>query len=325
MNENEKKFSFARFYQRYGTLVVLVIVFTAAALISRDFLKLQNMTNVLRQITVISVLGCGCCFVLISGNINIAYDGLIACLGCTACLVMAATQSIFLAVTVAVAAGAIIGYLYGCFVTVFQIPGFIVGLAVSSIASGAILLITGGDAVPKASLGNFSVLGQGYIGPVPICVIILLIALVICHIILKQTCFGRKVNAVGGNRTAALTSGINVNRVIRQVFVLDGVLCAIGAVLYMSRINSGQPSGGTGYCFDAITAVCVGGVSIQGGSGGVVGTLIGGAIVGILNNLLNLMNISSDIQDIVSGIVIILAVTADIAVKNSVMKTMKKS
>ena len=205
MNENEKKFSFARFYQRYGTLVVLVIVFTAAALISRDFLKLQNMTNVLRQITVISVLGCGCCFVLISGNINIAYDGLIACLGCTACLVMAATQSIFLAVTVPVVVGAIIGYLYGCFVTVFQIPGFIVGLAVSSIASGAILLITGGDAVPKASLGNFSVLGQGYIGPVPICVIILLIALVICDIILKQACFGRKVDAVGGNRTAALT------------------------------------------------------------------------------------------------------------------------
>lgn len=325
MDKSRRKFSFAQFYQKFGTLVVLVIVFIAAALISPNFLKIQNLTNVLRQITVITVIGCGCCLVLISGNINIAYDGLIACLGCAACLVMAATKSILLSVLVAVALGALIGYFYGIFVTIFQIPGFIVGLAVSSIASGAILLVTGGNAVAKSKLGNFSVLGQGYVGLIPICVIIMLVILIIFHILLKQTCFGRKVNAVGGNRTAAMTSGVNVKRVVRQVFVLDGITCAIGAVLFMSRVNSGQPSGGAGYCFDAITAVCVGGVSIQGGSGGVMGTLIGAAIVGILNNLLNLMNVSSDWQDVVSGIVIILAVIADIAVKNSVTKNMKNA
>ena len=161
MNENDNKFRFAQFYQKFGVWVLLLIVFAAASLLSANFLTLQNITNVLRQITVISILGCGCCFVLISGNINIAYDGLIACIGCISCLVMAATQSLILSIVVGLVLGAAVGYVYGVFVTVFKLPGFIVGLAVSSIAQGAILLLTGAKEVTKTKLGNFSVLGQG--------------------------------------------------------------------------------------------------------------------------------------------------------------------
>ena len=325
MNESKKKFSFARFYQRYGVLLLLLIVFAAAAVISPKFLTQQNLLNVLRQITVITVLGCGACFILISGNINIAYDGLIACIGTFSCMVMAATQNLLIAVAAGLLLGAFCGYCYGIFVTRFQIPGFIVGLAFSSIATGAILLATGGKAVAKTTLGNFKVLGQGYIGGViPICVAIMALVLVICHIILSKTCFGMKVKAVGGNREAAIASGINANRVIRQVFVLDGVICGLGAILFMSRINSGDPSAGLGTCFDAITAVCIGGVSISGGTGGVPGTLLGAAIVGILNNLLNLMNVNANWQDVVSGIVILLAVFIDGAVKSSAAKSVKK-
>ena len=324
MNKNGNKMSIAQFYQKFGTLLILVVIFVASAFISPKFLTLSNLSNVLRQIVVITILGCGTCFVLISGNINIAYNGLIALLGCTACIVMTHTQSLVLAVAVPVAMGAVIGYAYGVCVTTFKIPGFITGLAFDSIASGAILLATSGVAVSYTGLGNFSVFGQGYIGPIPISVLIMLAVLLICHFILSKTCFGRKVNAVGGNRIAAATSGINTNQVIRRVFLLDGIICAIGAILYMSRLNSGQPTGGEGYAFDAITAACVGGVSISGGTGGVPGTLVGAAIVGILNNMLNLMNVNSDWQSVVSGVVILFAVAVDITVKNSITKNMKK-
>lgn len=324
MNKSNNKMSIAQFYQKFGTLLILAVIFVAAALISPKFLSVTNLTNVLRQIVVITVVGCGACFILISGNINIAYDGLIALLGCMGCIVMTHTQNLFLAVLVPAVMGAIIGYAYGICVTTFKIPGFITGLAFNSMASGAILLATGGVAVSYTGLGNFNVFGQGYIGPIPICVLIMLAVLLICHFVLAKTCFGRKVNAVGGNRIAATTSGINTNQVIRRVYLLDGIICALGAILFMSRLNSGQPTGGKGVAFDAITAACVGGVSISGGSGGVPGTLVGAAIVGILNNMMNLMNVNSNWQSVVSGVVILLAVAIDVTVKNSIAKNMKK-
>lgn len=325
MNKRGNKMSIAQFYQKFGTLLILVVIFVASALISPKFLTISNLTNVLRQIVVITILGCGTCFVLISGNINIAYNGLVALLGCMACIVMTHTQSLVLAVVVPVVLGAVIGYAYGVCVTAFKIPGFITGLAFESIARGAILLATSGVAISYTGLGNFSVFGQGYIGPIPISVLIMLAVLLVCHFILAQTCFGRKIYAVGGNRIAATTSGINTNKVIRQVYLLDGIICALGAILYMSRLNSGQPTGGEGLAFDAVTAACVGGVSISGGTGGVLGTLVGAAIVGILNNMLNLMNVNSNWQDVVSGMVIVLAVAVDVTVKNSITRNMKKA
>lgn len=325
MNKTRQKMGFAHFYQKFGTLLILIVVFIAASVISPKFLSQANLTNVLRQIVVISVIGCGSCYILISGNINIAYDGLIALLGCMSCIIMTKTQNLFLAVALTVLLGAFIGYLYGISVTTFKIPGFITGLAFNSMASGAILLITGGVAVSYTGLGNFRVLGQGYLGPIPICVIIMAAILLGYHFLLSQCCFGRKVYAVGGNRAAATTSGIHANRVVREVYILDGITCAIGAILFMSRMNSGQPTGGAGYAFDAITAVCVGGVSISGGTGGVPGTLVGAAIVGIINNLLNLMNVDSNWQKVVSGFIILIAVTIDILVKKSASKRVKSA
>ncbi len=324
--KEKKPFSFARFYQQFGVVVLLVIVFIAASLISPKFLTSQNLTNVLRQITVITVIGCGACFVLIAANINIAYDGLVPCIGCLSCMVMVATQNLMLSVLVGMFVGAIIGYLFGIFTTKFQVPGFIVALAFDSIAGGAILVATKAKSVSRTKLGNFKILGQGYIADViPICVVIMLVVLVVCHIILTKTCFGMKVRALGGNRDAAIASGINVDRVMRQVFVLDGLTCALGAILYMSRLNSGEPTGGAGIAFDALTAVCVGGVSIQGGSGGIPGTLIGAAIVGILNNVMNLMNVNANWQDVVSGIVILVAIALDVFVKDSLAKNVKRT
>ncbi len=325
MSVAKKKFNLAQFYGRFGMFFILIALFIVAAFASPNFLTQSNLTNVLRQITSVTILACGCSFVIISGNINIGYDGILVCVGCGSAMVYASVQNLFIAVIAGIAFGIIFGIGYGIFVTTFKIPGFIVGLAMTSIGSGIILLATGGKTIPKTSLGNFSVIGQGYVGAIPICVIIMFAILIICHIILKRSRFGMKVMAVGGNREAALSSGINVNKVIRQVFILDGICCAIGAIVYMSRLNSGDPAAGGGICFDAITAVCIGGVSISGGEGTIAGSFVGAVIVGMLENLLNLLNVNSNWQDIVSGIVIIVAIVVDISVKRAITSNVKKT
>ena len=280
----------------------------------------------MRQITVITTVGCGLCFVLISANFNIAYDGLIALIGCLSCIVMVHTQNILLSVLTGLVVGGILGYAYGIFATVFNMPGFIIGLAFDSMACGAILVITKAKSISRTKLGNFSVIGQGYIGGIiPICVVIMLVIMLICHILLTRTTFGMKVKAVGGNREAAMASGVNVKRVIRIVYVIDGLTTGIASVIYMSRLNSGEPTGGDGVFISALTAVCVGGVSVSGGVGGIPGTIVGAAIVGILNNVMNLMNVNAYWQKVVSGLVILFAISLDIFVKDSLAKSAKRS
>ena len=302
---------FADIYQRFGTLLLLAVLFIAACFVSPNFLTSGNLVNVLRQISVVGILACGSTFLLISGNLNIAYDGLIAFLGCISCLIMTYTGNMLLAIIVPVVLGTVIGWVFGVMVTTFQVPAFIVGLAFTSISSGAILLITKGSMISSTGLGNFKILGQGYLGVIPVCVLIMLAVIAVSHIVLASSCFGRKVYAVGGNKAAASASGVNVNSVIRRVYVVDGIFLAIGSILYMSRLNHGDPTGGSGYAFDALTAACVGGVSISGGTGHIPGAFIGAAIVGILNNIMNLANIDSNWQQVVSGLVIIVAVSVD--------------
>ena len=172
-------------------------------------------------------------------------------------------------------------------------------------------------------LGSFTVIGKGTIGPIPISVFIMIGVMLTCHVILTQTTFGRKVFALGGNRKAAIASGINANRVLRVVFVIDGLTCAIAAIIYMSRVGSCQPNAGQGYAFDAITGAVVGGCSIYGGKGNILGCLVGAGIVGVLENLLNLMNVSSYWQDICSGAIILLAVIIDVATKEAAVRASK--
>ena len=321
MNKSRKKFSFALFYQKFGVVSLLIILFVVAMILNPNFIKLANLRNILRQIVIITIIACGGCFVLICAQINIAYDGLLACIGCSSCLFMVTTQNVVLAVAGGLFMGAAIGYLYGAVVTIFNVPGFLVGLAISSIASGVIMAVTGGHKV--TDLGAFTVLGKASLGPIPISVILMLLCMLICHILLAKSTFGRRVYAVGGNPAAAEASGINVNRIVRLVYMLDGITTALAAFLFMSRLGSGQPLAGEGYAFDAITGAVVGGCSIYGGRGSILGCLVGAAIVGILKNLLNLMNVSSYWQSIFSGAIILLAVLIDIATKEAAANATK--
>lgn len=316
MSNPKKKFSFALFYQKFGVLILLVIVFTAAALLNQNFLKPANLRNVLRQMVIITVLASGGCYLLICGQINIAYDGLVACLGCLSCIIMVATDNIFITLAATLALGAFAGYLQGSIMTRLKVPGFIVGLAISSIATGTIMLITGG--VKITGMGkSYTYLGKGSIGPIPVNVLIAILSLCVCHVLLTKSTFGRRVFAVGGNKQAAIASGIDADHIIRKAYILDGVTTALAATLFMSRIGSGQPSAGAGYAFNAIAGAVIGGCSIYGGKGSVFGCVAGAAIISILDNLLGLMNVSSYWQNVFSGGIILLSVLVDIATKKA--------
>ena len=317
----KRKFSFALIYQKFSVLVLFAIIFIAAMIIEPFFIKPANLINLLRQIVVITLIACGGCFMLITAQINVAYDGLIPAVGCTACLVMRATGNVFLAVLAGLVLGAGAGYLFGCAVTHLKVPSFLAGLAVSSVAGGLIMVVTGG--VIKMDLGDFTFIGKGNVGPIPFSVFIMIAVMLICHFILTRTTFGRRVFAVGGNRRAAIASGIKADRVQRMVYVLDGLTCATAAIIYMSRIGSCQPNSGKGYAFDAITGAVIGGCSIYGGKGNILGCLFGAGIVGILDNLMGLMGINSHWQTIASGLIILLAVVIDMATKEAAARASK--
>jgi inositol transport system permease protein len=305
----------AAIYRRYGTILIFVAIVILASLASPDFLTSANLTNVLRQVVVVSLLACGVTFVIILGQIDVSLGSVLALTGTIAASVMAMTGSITLAISAGLLLGAFIGFINGAVVTFFRIPSFIMTLATTTVARGAVLLYTGG--APISGLGDFKIIGQGSIGPVPISVIILAVVVAISWILLNKTKFGRYVYAVGGNQRAALASGVHPNSIIIKAFVFNGILCAVAGIVLMSRINSGQPAAGVGYEFDAITAVVVGGTSLMGGTGTITGTIIGAMIIGVINNILNLLNVSSYWQQIIKGLIIAVAVILDVWTKSA--------
>ncbi|WP_349644419.1 ABC transporter permease [Rhizobium mayense] len=312
---------FARIYRKYGTILIFVGICILASLLSPTFLTEANLTNVLRQVVVVSLLACGVTFIIILGQIDVSLGSVLALCGVIATSVMATTGSITLAVLAGVAMGIVTGTINGFVITFFRIPSFIMTLAMTTVARGAVLLYTGG--APVSGLGEFKVIGQGSVGPVPISVLILAVFVVISWILLNKTKFGRYVYAVGGNDRAARASGINPDSIVVKAFIYNGILCAIAGIVLMSRINSGQPAGGVGYEFDAITAVVVGGTSLMGGTGTITGTIIGSMIIGVINNILNLMNVSSYWQQIIKGLIIAIAVILDVWTKSA--RTKKKA
>lgn len=313
--EKARRTDFASIYRRYGTILIFIGIVILASLASPIFLTQANLVNVLRQVVVVSLLACGVTFVIILGQIDVSLGSVLAFVGTISASVMASTGSITLAVLAGLVLGALIGLMNGVVITFFRIPSFIMTLAMTTVARGAALLYTGGS--PISGLGDFKIIGQGSIGPVPVSVLILALVVVVSWVLLNKTKFGRYVYAVGGNERAALASGLKPSKVIVQAFVFNGILVAIAGIVFMSRINSGQPAGGVGYEFDAITAVVVGGTSLMGGTGTITGTIIGSLIIGVINNTLNLLNVSSYWQQIIKGLIIAVAVILDVWTKSS--------
>ncbi|CRZ34072.1 monosaccharide ABC transporter membrane protein (CUT2 family) [Herbinix hemicellulosilytica] len=292
-------------------LIILCLFLSLNPVTKHSFLTLKNVFNVLRQISSNLFLACGMTMVIILGGIDLSVGSVIALSGCIAA---GAVSRYGLPLGVAIILGLIVGLVVGMFngfvISKTTIPAFIVTLATMNIAKGLAYVYTGGSPV-RVVTKEWQFLGAGYIGIVPTPVVILIIVLIITSFIMNRTKTGRYIYAVGGNAQAARFSGINVAKVKFFVHAYSGLMAGLAGVVLASRMYSGQPTAGEGAEMDAIAAVVVGGTSMSGGFGKIGGTIIGGLIIGVLNNGLNLLNVNSFWQYVVKGVVILLAVFID--------------
>jgi len=313
MKSNKKQISVASIYRKYGIFLILVLLFAASAIINSNFLKPQNLINILKQISVVTIIACGETMLIVSGMIDLSAGLVCTMSACFSAGVLASTGSITLTFVVGIGLGMSAGWLNGFLITRYKLQPFIATLAMTNIAEGITQIYTNGQAVSGVDKIRF--LGQGNIIGIPMPVIVMLLAVAAIAYLMKSTTLGVHIYSIGGNEKATIASGINVNRSKRIIFTISGALVGLAGVVLMSRLMSGQPSVGAGYEFDAITAVIVGGTSFTGGIGTVTGALIGSIIVGLINNILNLLHVSTQYQLIVKGLLIAGAVIIDVKTK----------
>ncbi|MDO4649075.1 MAG: ABC transporter permease [Eubacteriales bacterium] len=302
------------FMENLGIIIALLVICIFLAVFPKTssiFLTQKNIFNVLRQIAPNVFLACGMLMVIILGGIDLSVGMVIALSGCFAAgCVSRYGLPIPVAIIIGILVGMIVGMFNGIWVAKTTIPPFIVTLASMNISKGLAQVYTGGSPVRVVN-DEWQFLGAGYVGPVPVPVILMAIVLILTAIILNMTQLGRHIYAVGGNLQAAKFSGINTSRVKFLVHTYSGIMAGLAGVVWASRMYSGQPTAGEGAEMDAIAAVVVGGTSMAGGSGKIGGMIIGAIIIGVLNNGLNLMNVNTSWQYCVKGLVILLAVFTD--------------
>lgn len=296
------------YFQEFILLVVLLVLGTIFSLLTDTFLTIPNILNVLLQISIIAILGFGVTIIIISAGIDLSLGSVMALVGMgTAAILTSSTPSIFLAILGGLLIGGIVGFMNGITVAYIHLPAFIATLAMMSIARGVALVVT--NAIPIYNLPeSFLFLGSGFLWGVPTPIYIMISLYFILDFILRKTKFGRYTYAIGGNEEATRLSGINIKRYKLLVYVVGGICTGVAGILFTARLGSGQPTAGVGYELDAITAAILGGTNLFGGSGNLIGTLIGAFVMGVINNGQALLNISSYVQNIVRGIIVILAV-----------------
>ena len=302
--------------QKLGPLIALVIMSVVLATLSVDFITVGNLLNVLRQVSINALIAFGMTFVILLGGIDLSVGSVLALCGALMAGMMGGGMNPVAAVVVALAAGAAMGFVNGLVVTKGKVAPFIATLGTMTLYRGCTMVYTNGS--PMTGLhGDFiHMLGSGYVfGIVPIPVVVTLIVFGALWFVLTKTVFGRHVYAVGGNREASKISGVKVDHVQLWVYSLSGLMAALAGAILTSRLNSAQPTAGAGYELDAIAAVVIGGTSLAGGRGWLIGTLIGAVLLGVLNNGLNLLGVSSFYQQVIKGTIILLAVLMDRAGK----------
>ncbi|MDQ0178459.1 ABC transporter permease [Bacillus chungangensis] len=301
------KKNFLLLLDKGAAIIGVLLLFIIMSIVSDDFLTVDNLFNVSRQASVLCMMAVGMTFIIITGGIDLSAGSQIAVAGVLIASLLTAGVPLPLAIVVTILAGGLIGLLIGAMISTQKIPPFIVTLAMLTILSGVAFVITQGSPIAVADEG-FRFLGRGYIGPIPVPIIMMAAIVILGHILLTHTKFGRSVYAIGDNEEAARLCGIHVKRVKMSVYILGSAITALAGILLASRLSTGSPNAGTGSELDAIAAVVLGGTNLFGGEGKITGTLMGVAIISILNNGLNLLNVSSYHQLIMKGAVILLAV-----------------
>ncbi|WP_159879864.1 MULTISPECIES: ribose ABC transporter permease [Aquitalea] len=298
--------------QKLGPFIALVLVSVGLAVLSPDFLTVANLLNVMRQVSINALIAFGMTLVILLGGIDLSVGSILALSSVGIATLIQAGVSPLLATLLGVIGGGLMGLFNGLVVSKGKVAPFIATLASMTILRGLALVVSGGSPITGFNSDLFSMLGGGYVaGLVPIPVVWMLIMFGLFAFLLKKTVFGRHVYATGGNEEAARLSGVKVDQIKLWVYTVSGAMSAMAGVVLTSRLNSAQPTAGSGYELDAIAAVVLGGTSLTGGRGWIFGTLMGALLIGVLNNGLNLLGVSSFYQQVIKGVVILLAVLID--------------
>lgn len=300
--------------REFGTLIGLVVLGAALWIATPHFLTVSNLLNVAEQSSIIGIIAVGMTFVIITGGIDLSVGSIVALSGVAMATGLHAGAPLPLAMLVGLGTGTACGVVNGLLITVGRLPPFIATLGMMSVARGAALMVTDGRPISGFPEG-LRVLATGEVLGIPAPVVIMLVIYVLAYVVLGRTKLGRYTYAIGGNEEAALLSGVNVRSYKTTVYAMAGLLSAVTSVLLVARLNSAQPIAGIMYELDAIAAVVIGGASLLGGEGTVVGTLIGALIMAVLRNGLNLLGVSSYVQQVAIGSVIIIAVLVDMGLK----------
>lgn len=298
--------------QRMGSLLGLLLICIILTFLSDNFLTVNNLLNVLRQVSINALIALGMTYVILTGGIDLSVGSTLALGSAITAGMITSGLDPMLAVLIGLLVGAILGAANGIIISKGKVAPFIATLATMTVYRGLTLVYTEGRPITGLSDSvSFQMIGKGYMFGIPFPVIILLVSFVVLYFILRRTTFGRSVYAVGGNEEASRLSGIKIDRVKIGAYTITGMLSVLAGIILTSRLDSAQPTAGTAYELDAIAAVVLGGTSLSGGRGWIVGTIIGALIIGVLNNGLNLLNVSSFFQQVVKGGVILLAVLLD--------------
>ncbi|MDB5523049.1 MAG: transporter permease [Rhizobium sp.] len=313
-----------RILKQFGPLLFLIILMAVFTALKPSFIDPINVFNIMRQISITGLIALGMTFVILTAGIDLSVGALLALCGMVAAIVAkggaASTLSLsasegagygwFAALLAAVFVGAAAGGVQGLAITRLKVPPFVVTLGGLTIFRGLTLMLSNGGPVSGFN-ADMRWFGNGLVGPVPVPVIIFAVAAVLCHIVLRYTRYGRAVYAVGGNAEAARLSGLRVDRILISVYMVVGFFAGLAAFVLAARLNSAEAVAGLGYELTVISAVVIGGTSLFGGIGSVGGTVVGAALIGVLQNGLQFNNVSSYTQSVVIGLILILAVAFD--------------
>lgn len=304
-------------FKKIGSLVILLVLMLCMGLLSDKFFTWSNMKNIGIQSSVNIVLSFGMLMVIIIGGIDLSIGAILALTGIVAAYLMKSGCPIVVSMIVSCLAGAALGAVNGFVVTFMKLPPFVATLGTTGVFRGVALLITGG--LPVSQLPEkLRVIGQGSILGIPNPIVIMVVVAIVVHVILTYTSYGRSLYAIGSNYEATRLSGVAVKRNSMITYTIEGCIAAIAGVILLGRLAVAQPNAATGYESNAIAAAVIGGASFSGGRGTVIGAFIGGLVISVLNNGFTILGLNSFVQQIAIGLVVILAVFADILQRSKV-------
>ena len=294
------------FMRRYGLVISFLLLCAVFSTLSDRFLTVNNAVNVLRQSTINGIIAIGMTFVILTAGIDLSVGAVLALSTIVTADLLRQGIAVPIAVLAGLALGSAAGLVNGLIITKAKVPPFVATLGMMTVARGLTLTYTQGKPITGLP-DRFRFIGTGSLGPVPMPIVIAALAFLVGYILLTRTRVGEYILALGNNPVAARYAGIATDRYTTLVYVVAGLLSALAGMILVARLNSAQPTAGLAYEFDAIAAVVVGGTSFAGGEGGLGGTLLGVLVIAVLSNGLNLLNVSSFYQPVVTGVVIALA------------------